>query len=114
MPTSIIHWGRHRDAKRYNYLLSYSKISKGFRYRQVFGKWATHRISSRMAIYLSPNLRSRKGWNIQCHRLRPKMPALSNPRYERFAQALFAGLAARPVSIAPNQQPISQPIPTAV
>src|SRR5262249_40325294 len=24
---------------------------------------------------------------------RPKMPALSNPRYERFAQALFAGLA---------------------
>jgi hypothetical protein len=25
--------------------------------------------------------------------IRPKMPALSNPRYERFAQALFAGLA---------------------
>jgi hypothetical protein len=29
----------------------------------------------------------------KCHSLRPKMPALSNPRYERFAQALFAGLA---------------------
>src|SRR5262249_14314456 len=30
---------------------------------------------------------------FKCHSLRPKMPALSNPRYERFAQALFAGLA---------------------
>src|SRR4029450_12425395 len=33
---------------------------------------------------------------FKCHSLRPKMPALSNPRYERFAQALFAGLAGEP------------------
>src|SRR2546430_801275 len=30
---------------------------------------------------------------FKCHSLRPKMPALSNPRHEAFAQALFAGLA---------------------
>jgi hypothetical protein len=29
------------------------------------------------------------------HSLRPKMPALSNPRYERFAQALFAVLGGK-------------------
>src|SRR5215510_6212058 len=44
-----------------------------------------------MTIYSPPNYAARKGL-FKCHSLRPKMPALSNPRYERFAQALFAGL----------------------
>jgi hypothetical protein len=58
--------GCHRDAKRY-YLLSYSKISKGFRYGQVSGKRATHGISSWMAIYNTRALTyaARKGRNIQ-------------------------------------------------
>ena len=40
------------------------------------------------------------------------MPALSNPRYERFAQALFAGLAGETVSSARSPQPTSRPILT--
>src|SRR5215469_17993420 len=47
-----------------------------------------------MAIYSSPNLpQPVKTGIFKCHSLRPKMPALSNPRHEAFAQALFAGLA---------------------
>src|SRR6516165_11085123 len=47
-----------------------------------------------MAIYSRPNLTQPVKTGIfKCHSLRPKMPALNNPRYERFAQALFAGLA---------------------
>src|SRR5215471_11743129 len=37
---------------------------------------------------------------FKCHSLRPKMPALSNPRHEAFAQAIFAALS--------NGQPCSQ------
>src|SRR5262249_25082559 len=32
---------------------------------------------------------------FKCHSLRPKMPALSNPRHEAFAQAIFAGLTGK-------------------
>ena len=43
------------------------------------------------------------------------MPALSNPRYERFAQALFAGLAGETrVDRAPSTAYLQQPILTAV
>src|SRR5215510_9841104 len=45
-----------------------------------------------MTIYSPPNYAARKGL-FKCHSLRPKMPALSNPRHERFAQAIFAGLS---------------------
>jgi hypothetical protein len=31
----------------------------------------------------------------KCHSLRPKMPALSNPRHEAFAQAIFKGLGGK-------------------
>src|SRR6516225_58635 len=49
-----------------------------------------------MAIYSSPNLTQPVKTGIfKCHSLRPKMPALSNPRHEAFAQAIFAGLTGK-------------------
>src|SRR6516225_534878 len=49
-----------------------------------------------MAIYSSPNLTQPVKTGIfKCHSLRPKMPALSNPRHDAFAQAIFAGLAGK-------------------
>src|SRR6516162_1167395 len=49
-----------------------------------------------MAIYSRPNLTQPVKTGIfKCHSLRPKMPALSNPRHEAFAQAIFAGLAGK-------------------
>jgi len=57
MPTSIIHWGRHRDAKRYNYLLSYSKryLGSGRPIEFLLG-WPYTRVLTYAA---------RTGWNIQ-------------------------------------------------